>query len=986
MEERIGSLTFFSNFDSGNLAKVERVKHDDESSDKEDNNSASFPVPDYEFNAWTWPDAVGTEYENLNRTWFYFGVKGGVPGRVLKINMMNLNRQGKLYNQGMSPFVKVVPGKGKWERIRDRPTFETVEGQFRLSFTYRFPDQRNSVHYFAFCYPYSYAELQSRLESLDKTYSLCKQLTPESPKTSIYYHCELLCKSLDELRVDLITLTSCKGMLNEREERLKSLFPDENTPRPHKFKGKKVFFLSARVHPGETPSSFVFEGFLDFLLRTDDPRAAALRDQYIFKMIPMLNPDGVKRGHYRTDPRGVNLNRVYLDPDPTLHPSIFAARSVILYHHNSNGNPPPSCTCGTTNGNTESPVIEEKTVACVGECDDVMVERLPPDGMESTQNGAAFDPADIAEINGSGTHVKSETLRTSGDGDDKDSIETNNPANNSKVDGKEDLSEEAKKLGELSIEESKKEMNDNDMKSESTDGGILTHDSESKICMACTTSPSEEQKEGKLMYYVDLHGHASKRGCFIYANFMENEENYVNTILYPKLVSMNSANFDFTGCVFTEKNMYSKDKRDGMSKEGSGRVGIYKATSIIHSYTLECNYNSGRMLNAVPPATCDSGRATPPPPPGFPPKFTTEIYEEVGRALAIAALDMNNTNPWSRLPMSEFGSVEGVRNWVRRFIKSAKNAPSFPKRLNRAVAKTSSIVAGATATTRQKIGLKSSSSSDVTSDGLSPAAQKITERMTQGINARKEAAKKSDDLKPPKRVQALSVPRRFSQPAKSSQSATSTESNSSTSGGALSDSHTVNNVTTIRSQLIKKDQTRVSMELPKTGPSLRVPRANPPALATCMKALSCPADIRLGGSTAEIHSHLAEFPLRKMAATRRTGGSSASDEDKKKKGTKVMRKNGRKKSLSDRPITDSSYLIPTPSKPSARGSEQVVNLPLRKLSDVRKKSGGRPLLQRSNSNNTTIKHPSVACEVIDITELPRTSHNASPAVAYWVDT
>mgnify|MGYP001799111214 CR=1 len=35
------------------------------------------------------------------------------------------------------------------------------------------------------------------------------------------------------------------------------------------------------------------------------------------------------------------------------------------------------------------------------------------------------------------------------------------------------------------------------------------------------------------------------------------------------------------------------------------------------------------MANPVPPATFDGGRATPPPPPGFPPKFTPEIYEEV---------------------------------------------------------------------------------------------------------------------------------------------------------------------------------------------------------------------------------------------------------------------------------------------------------------------------------------------------------------------
>ena len=53
----------------------------------------------------------------------------------------------------------------------------------------------------------------------------------------------------------------------------------------------------------------------------------------------------------------------------------------------------------------------------------------------------------------------------------------------------------------------------------------------------------------------------------------------------------------FQACNFTEKNMYTKAKRDGLTKEGSGRVAIYKAIGIVHSYTLECNYNSGKSCD-----------------------------------------------------------------------------------------------------------------------------------------------------------------------------------------------------------------------------------------------------------------------------------------------------------------------------------------------------------------------------------------------------
>ena len=149
METKIGPLTFFSNFDSGNLARVERVKRDTNltcetniaSAQSQNaavspsaalpaqNNSGTnlgtlSPVPDFEYNLWTLADCAGTSYENSNRTWFYFGVKGCQPSKLVKFTIMNMNKQGKLYNQGMTPLVKVLPGRNKWERIRERPSHE----------------------------------------------------------------------------------------------------------------------------------------------------------------------------------------------------------------------------------------------------------------------------------------------------------------------------------------------------------------------------------------------------------------------------------------------------------------------------------------------------------------------------------------------------------------------------------------------------------------------------------------------------------------------------------------------------------------------------------------------------------------------------------------------------------------------------------------------------------------------------------------------
>jgi len=65
--------------------------------------------------------------------------------------------------------------------------------------------------------------------------------------------------------------------------------------------------MTGRVHPGESNSSYMMEGFLDFIT-SNDPVAVELRKRIVFHVIPMINPDGVIAGNYRVCMSGNDLN------------------------------------------------------------------------------------------------------------------------------------------------------------------------------------------------------------------------------------------------------------------------------------------------------------------------------------------------------------------------------------------------------------------------------------------------------------------------------------------------------------------------------------------------------------------------------------------------------------------------------------------------------------------------------------------------------
>ena len=106
-------------------------------------------------------------------------------------------------------------------------------------------------------------------------------------KSSLIFKKEIIGKSLSGVEIPILTITD---------------FSEKNT------KLKKTIVMVGRLHPGETHSSWLIHGFIRFLL-SEAPKAKELRKRIVFKIVPMLNPDGVIVGNYRCTLTGCDMNR-----------------------------------------------------------------------------------------------------------------------------------------------------------------------------------------------------------------------------------------------------------------------------------------------------------------------------------------------------------------------------------------------------------------------------------------------------------------------------------------------------------------------------------------------------------------------------------------------------------------------------------------------------------------------------------------------------
>eukprot|EP00929_Paragymnodinium_shiwhaense_P047804 TRINITY_DN24257_c0_g1_i4.p1 TRINITY_DN24257_c0_g1~~TRINITY_DN24257_c0_g1_i4.p1 ORF type:complete len:946 (-),score=227.62 TRINITY_DN24257_c0_g1_i4:494-3331(-) len=315
------TLVFESRFECGNLRRA-------------------IQIYDFEYDLVLNPD-----YNTKSHTqWYFFRVSNTRKGPEYRFNIINMVKPTSVYNEGMRPLmystVEANANNVGWVRGGDNIIYyqngvrrkdKGGTNYYTLTFSVKFEHDCDMV-YFAHCYPYSYSDLQKDLQKLEADPMMSRRLRRRK-----------LCETLAGNACDLITITSfCSD--------------------PAAIRSRRAVVITARVHPGESNSSWVMKGMLDYLTGSSLD-ARILRDNFVFKIIPMLNPDGVIVGNYRCSLVGHDLNRQWGEPSRKLHPTIYFTknmfrhllddRDVILYvdiHGHSRkknvfmyGNSDPSC-------------------------------------------------------------------------------------------------------------------------------------------------------------------------------------------------------------------------------------------------------------------------------------------------------------------------------------------------------------------------------------------------------------------------------------------------------------------------------------------------------------------------------------------------------------------------------------------------------------------------------------------------------------------
>lgn len=198
-----------------------------------------------------------TTKTDIGGRWFYFRITG-VKNRFIRVTITTSDVNRPMYSYNNRNFTRFTASESPTLRM------------FQKTFT-------EDTVYVAYYTPYNYSYLQERIEEW---------------KQNQFVKVDTLGITDKNFPIQQITITDPS-------------IPDTN---------KHRVWIHARTHPGETPSSWHFDGIVQKLLSSDEV-ISYYRQKVIFYLIPLTNPDGVYYGRSRTNFSGVDVESNWDKPD-----------------------------------------------------------------------------------------------------------------------------------------------------------------------------------------------------------------------------------------------------------------------------------------------------------------------------------------------------------------------------------------------------------------------------------------------------------------------------------------------------------------------------------------------------------------------------------------------------------------------------------------------------------------------------------------------
>ncbi len=190
-----------------------------------------------------------TTREDIGGRWFYFRMSG-VNNKFVSVTVQNSDVTRAMYSYDNNTFLRFSESES--------PQVNTFEKTYE-----------NDTVYVAYYTPYTFSYLQKRLNEWTQN---------------------------DFVTLDTLGFTPMNLPIQQMKI-TDPAFPDST---------KKIVWIHARTHPGETPSSWHFDGIVQELLSGKEVINYYL-SKIVFYLVPFVNPDGVYYGRSRTNFNGIDL-------------------------------------------------------------------------------------------------------------------------------------------------------------------------------------------------------------------------------------------------------------------------------------------------------------------------------------------------------------------------------------------------------------------------------------------------------------------------------------------------------------------------------------------------------------------------------------------------------------------------------------------------------------------------------------------------------